>query len=100
MAAYLVLDIEVTDPEAYAKYKELGPPSVAAFGGRYLARGGAVETLEGSWLPSRLVILEFPTAALGRAWWTSPEYAPAKAIRQASARTEMLLIEGVDPSSR
>ena len=95
MPAYVVLDIEVIDPDAYSKYKELGPPSVALFGGRYLARGGRVETLEGSWVPSRLVILEFPTAELGRAWWVSAEYGPAKAIRQASARTEMLLIEGV-----
>jgi len=95
MPAYVVLDIQVIDPDAFAKYKELGPPSVVEFGGRYLARGGRVETLEGSWLPSRLVILEFPTAELGRAWWASAEYGPAKAIRQASARTEMLLIEGV-----
>jgi uncharacterized protein (DUF1330 family) len=100
MAAYVVLDIEVTDPDSYAKYKELGPPSVAAFGGRYLARGGTVEALEGSWLPSRLVILEFPTAELGRAWWASAEYGPAKAIRQASSRTDMLLIEGVATAPR
>lgn len=56
MPAYVVLDIEVTDAVAFAKYKELGPPAVAAYGGRYLARGGKVETLEGSWTPSRLVI--------------------------------------------
>lgn len=95
MPAYVILDIEVTDSEAFATYKELGPPTVAAYGGRYLARGGRVETLEGSWLPSRLVILEFPTVELGRAWWASAEYGPAKALRQACARTEMLLVEGV-----
>jgi uncharacterized protein (DUF1330 family) len=95
MPAYVVLDIEVTDTEAFAAYRELGPPTVAAYGGRYLVRGGSVETLEGSWLPSRLVILEFPTVQLGRAWWASAEYGPAKALRQACARTEMLLVEGV-----
>jgi uncharacterized protein (DUF1330 family) len=100
MPAYVVLDIEVTDAEAFAKYKELGPPAVAAYGGRYLARGGMVETLEGSWTPSRLVILEFPTVESGRAWWASAEYGPAKALRQACARTELLLIEGVSPVPR
>ena len=100
MPAYVVLDIEVTDAEAFARYKELGPPAVAAFGGRYLARGGTVDTLEGSWHPSRLVILEFPTVDAGRAWWASAEYGPAKALRQACARTEMLLVEGVSPGPR
>jgi uncharacterized protein (DUF1330 family) len=95
MPAYVVLDIQVTNPEMYARYKELGPPTVAAYGGRYLVRGGRVETLEGSWLPSRLVIIEFPTVEAGRAWWASTEYGPAKALRQACARTEMVLAEGV-----
>jgi len=57
-------------------------------------RGGRVETLEGSWLPSRFVILEYPTVELGRGWWASAEYRPAKALRQTCARTDMLLIEG------
>jgi len=95
MPAYVILDIDVTDAKTYAKYKELGPPAVAAHGGRYLVRGGSLESLEGSWLPSRFVILEFPAVEAARAWWASPEYAPAKALRHASARTEMLLVEGV-----
>ena len=95
MPAYIVLDIAVTDPATFARYKELGPSAVAAYGGRYLVRGGRAESLEGSWVPSRLVILEFPTVESGRAWWASTEYAPAKALRQASARTEMLLLEGM-----
>lgn len=98
MPAYVLLDIHVTDADTYAKYKELGPPTVAAYGGRYLVRGGSVETLEGSWLPSRVVILEFPTVKLARDWWTSAEYGPAKALRQASTHTEMLLVEGVSPA--
>lgn len=73
----------------------LAGATVAAYGGRYLVRGGAVEPLEGSWKPSRLVILEFPSAEQARAWWTSPEYQPAKAIREGCADTEMLLVEGL-----
>jgi uncharacterized protein (DUF1330 family) len=98
MPAYVVLDINVIDSEGYARYKELGPATVAAYGGRYLVRGGRAETLEGSWLPSRLVIIEFPSVASGRAWWASAEYGTAKAIRQATAQTEMVLVEGVSVS--
>jgi uncharacterized protein (DUF1330 family) len=95
MPAYVVADISVKDPETYERYKLLGPPAIAKYGGRYLTRGGPTEQLEGSWTPTRLVILEFPTAERARAWWASPEYAEAKALRQASASTEMVLLEGV-----
>jgi uncharacterized protein (DUF1330 family) len=94
MPAYIVLDVVVRDPVAYEGYKQLAGPTVAAYGGRYLVRGGASTALEGSWKPSRLVILEFPSEEQARAWWTSPEYGPAKAIRQGCADTEMLLVEG------
>ena len=94
MAAYVVVQIAVEDPIAYEEYKALAPASIAAYGGRYVVRGGRSEVLEGSWQPSRLVVLEFPTADRARAWWGSAEYAPAKAIRQRCAGTEMLLIEG------
>ncbi len=94
MAAYVVVQIAVEDPIAYEEYKALAPASIAAYGGRYVVRGGRSEVLEGSWQPSRLVVLEFPTADRARAWWGSAEYATAKAIRQRCARTEMLLIEG------
>jgi uncharacterized protein (DUF1330 family) len=93
MPAYVVVQIVVEDPQAYEQYKTLAPPSIAVYGGRYVVRGGPSEILEGSWQPPRLVLLEFPTAERARAWWSSPEYAPAKALRQRSARTEMLLIE-------
>ncbi len=93
--AYVVVQIAIEDAVAYERYKTLAPPSIAAYGGRFLIRGGASERLEGSWQPPRFVVLEFPTVASARAWWSSPEYAPAKALRQRCARTEMLLIEGV-----
>jgi uncharacterized protein (DUF1330 family) len=95
MAGYIVLDVAVRDPVAYEQYKQLAGATVAAYGGRYLVRGGSAEPLEGSWHPSRLVILEFPSVAQARAWWTSPEYEPARAIRQRCADTEMLLVEGL-----
>jgi uncharacterized protein (DUF1330 family) len=97
MLAYVVVQIAIEDPQAYEQYKVLAPPSIAAYGGRYLVRGGRSELLEGAWQPPRLVILEFPTPAQARAWWSSPEYAPAKALRQRCAQTEMLLIEGGGP---
>jgi uncharacterized protein (DUF1330 family) len=95
MSAYVIVDITIKDQESYTRYRELAAPTVAAYGGRYLVRGGDTEILEGGWRPSRLVVLEFPTAAAGRAWWSSPEYAPAKALRQDCADAEMLLVEGV-----
>jgi uncharacterized protein (DUF1330 family) len=94
MPAYVVVQIDIKDPVGYEEYKALAPPSIAAFGGRYIVRGGASERLEGTWQPSRLVILEFPDMDRARAWWNSSEYAEAKAIRQRCARTEMLLIGG------
>ncbi len=70
-------------------------PTLEPYGGRYLVRGGEVQILEGDWLPPRLVILEFDSVALARSWWESEHYAPAKALRQASADTRMILVEGV-----
>ena len=94
MAAYVVVDIQVHDPKRYEDYKRQAASSVTAFGGRYLARGGACQTLEGEWAPSRLVILEFPSLARASEWWHSELYAPIKAIRHATAASEMVLIEG------
>ncbi len=95
MAAYVIVQIEIHDPTTYERYKELAPPSIAQYGGRYIARGGTTETLEGAWRPSRLVILEFPDMDAARAWWASPEYAEAKALRNAAARSEMLAVQGL-----
>jgi uncharacterized protein (DUF1330 family) len=78
MPAYVVVQIAIDDPASYDRYKVLAPPSIAAYGGRYVVRGGRSEVLEGTWQPARLVVLEFPSVAQARAWWSSPEYAPAK----------------------
>jgi uncharacterized protein (DUF1330 family) len=95
MPAYVAVQVVINDPVSYERYKKLTPPSIEPFGGKFLARGGATEALEGTWKPSRFVLLEFPSMERARAWWNSPEYAEAKKLRQASANTEMLLIEGV-----
>lgn len=99
MPAYVIAQITVHDPDAYARYRELAPPTIAAYGGRYLARGGSTETLEGTWRPKRLVILEFPSIERAREWWSSAEYAPAKALRQTCADAEILLVEGLSATA-
>jgi uncharacterized protein (DUF1330 family) len=95
MPAYVIADIDVIDPVRYEDYKRLVPVSISKYGGRFIARGGAVETLEGSWTPRRMVILEFPSPARAREWWASPEYAPAKALRQATSKGSLVVIEGL-----
>lgn len=95
MPAYVVVDITVHDPVGYEEYKKLAPPAVAAYGGKYLARGGAVETLEGDWSPKRLVILEFPTVERAKQWLNSEEYRAARALRHKTATTQMVVVEGV-----
>lgn len=95
MAAYIVVNVNVREPAKYEEYKRLVKPTVEAYGGRFLVRGGATEVLEGNWMPKRFVIVEFPTAAQAKAWWESAEYAGPKAIRQATSDTEMILATGI-----
>ena len=97
MPAYVITDMEVTDPQLFEEYKKLSPPTVAQYGGKFLARGGRTETLEGAWSPRRLVILEFPDMAKARAWLDSPEYAPARRLRQLSSNSNIVLVEGAAP---
>ena len=95
MPAYVVVEVDVNDPETYEDYKRLAPPPIAAYGGRYLGRGGRTATLEGDWSPKRLVILEFPSLERAKEWWASAEYAEAKALRRRSASTRMVVVEGL-----
>ncbi len=95
MAAYVIVEIDVADPVRYEDYKKLAPPSIAQYGGKYLARGGTTEALEGDWSPKRLVILEFPTVEQAKKWHDSPEYAPAKKLRNQTAKSKMVVIPGV-----
>jgi uncharacterized protein (DUF1330 family) len=97
MPAFVVVDIEITDPEKYEEYKKLAPPAVAAYGGKYVARGGRTVTLEGGWEPGRLVILQFDSVEQAEAWWNSEEYAAAKMLRHASSRSRMVVVEALTP---
>lgn len=96
MTAYVIVDIDVTDPTVYEEYKKLAPPTVTAYGGKYLARGGRCETLEGEWTPKRLVILGFDNIDQAKLWLDSPEYQPIKRLRHQSARSNMIVVEGID----
>lgn len=94
MPAYIIVEIEIHDPETYEEYKKLTPVSLAAYGGKFIVRGGKTETLEGGWQPQRIVVLEFPTVERAKEWWASEEYAPAKNLRQRTAHTKMIVVEG------
>ncbi len=96
MSAYVIVDIEVTDPVGYEEYKRLAAPTVAQYGGKYLARGGATEVLEGEWQPKRLVILEFENMERAKAWVNSTEYQPARELRHRYARSNMVVVAGVE----
>lgn len=98
MVAYVINDMEVSDPQLLDEYKKLSPATVAQYGGRFLARGGHTETIEGTWRPKRLVMLEFPSVAQAKAWLNSPEYAPARSVRQQASTSNMIVVEGVPPS--
>ena len=94
MTAYALVNVEITDTVGFANYRKQVPASIAAFGGRFLTRGGAMEVLEGEWLPHRLVILEFPDVATIKAWYYSPEYQQLLQIRERTATTDFVIIEG------
>ena len=95
MTAYVIVDIEVTDPAGYEEYKKLAPPTIALYGGKYIARGGRTETLEGDWSPSRLVILEFESPEQAKKWVNSEEYREPRKMRLGTTNSKMVVIEGV-----
>ncbi len=95
MTAYIILDIEVTDPVRYAEYKDLPRPTVAQYGGKYIVRGGKAENLEGDWSPARIVVLQFDSVEQARKWLDSPEYQPALELRHQTSVTRSIIVEGV-----
>ena len=95
MPAYVIAHIDVKDPVKYEDYKKMSPVSIQQYGGKFIARGARAESLEGTWQPKRLVLLEFPSVEQARKWWASDEYAPAKALRQATSIGDLVVIEGV-----
>jgi uncharacterized protein (DUF1330 family) len=100
MPAYVIANVDVKDPARYEEYRKMVLPTIQAFGGRFLARGGNIDSLEGPWHPNRIVIVEFPSVERAKAWWSSPEYAPAKALRQQTSDGSLIVIEGVAVEGR
>ena len=96
MAASVVGETDITDPEAYDRYKAASPGAVAAGGGRFLVRGGAMDILEGDWTPPRLVILEFEDLDAARRWYDSEIYRQARALREGAANLRMVAVQGVE----
>ncbi|MDQ3410790.1 MAG: DUF1330 domain-containing protein [Chloroflexota bacterium] len=96
MAAYILADVTVHDPEAYREYTSQVPATLAPFQGRFVVRAGAYETLEGEWSPDRVVLIEFPTVEQARGWYASPAYQAILTIRHRNSdATFLALIEGV-----
>ncbi len=94
MAAYVIGEIEVTDPEVYGDYRKQVAATIEKYGGRFAARGGKAEALEGGWTPKRIVVLEFPSYDQALKWYRSPEYAPLIKLRQRASRGELIVVEG------
>jgi uncharacterized protein (DUF1330 family) len=94
MAAYIIADVDITDPAKYEDYKKLTPGAVAKHGGRFVARGGQTATLEGTWKPGRVVIIEFPTFEQARNFYTSVEYTAARRARAGAATFRMIAVDG------
>jgi uncharacterized protein (DUF1330 family) len=95
MSAYVIVEIEIVDPVGYEEYKKLAGATVEKYGGKYIVRGGAVETLEGDWNPKRIVILEFESMQRAKEWLNCEEYREPRKMRQRTAKTKMILVEGV-----
>jgi len=94
MPAYVIVDLEVTDPAGFDEYRQLVPATIQQYGGRYVVRGGATETLEGDWQPKRVDVLEFPSLEQAKRWYNSEEYRAPKALRFKTAKSKMILVAG------
>jgi uncharacterized protein (DUF1330 family) len=95
MPAYLIVDLEITDPAAFADYRAAVSAVIHKHGGEYLVRGGATRVLEGDWEPQRLVVVRFPNQLALNAFWDDPEYQPLKELRQRAARAKVVAVEGL-----
>jgi uncharacterized protein (DUF1330 family) len=96
MSAYIIVEVEVHDSVRYEDYKKLTPASLKLYGGKFIVRGGKTELLEGDEEPNRIVILEFESVEKAKQWWNSPEYSDAKKIRHQTAKSRMIVVEGIE----
>jgi uncharacterized protein (DUF1330 family) len=97
MSAYVIVNVDTKHPQEYERYKEMAQKTVAQYGGRYIVRGGQMSVMEGSWKPTRIVILEFPSYEKAHEWWNSAEYAPAKELRRQLSTSDLLIVDGYEP---
>jgi uncharacterized protein (DUF1330 family) len=94
MTAYFIAEVEVTNPAGYEPYRPLAAASIAQYGGKFMARGGSAELIEGGPAPKRIVVIEFADAAAARRWYNSPEYQRALPIRQANSTARAFIVDG------
>jgi len=95
MSAYVIVDLTIHDPAAYAEYGKVVGDSLARYGGKFVVRGGAIDVLEGNWRPQRLVVLEFDNAARARQWYDSEEYRLPKQMRMRASSANLVIVEGL-----
>ena len=95
MPAYVISDVEPLDAALIAQYRTLAEASIAKYGGRYVARGGAIDAVEGDWDPKHVVIVEFPSMKRAREWYASPEYAEALEVRRRALKRRLIFVDGV-----
>lgn len=95
MAAYIIADVNVTDPEKMARYREYSSRAGAQFNAKFIVRGGDFEILEGPWKPGRLVVIEFPDRQSARDFYYSDAYTHARSLREGAGIVSMVLVEGL-----
>ena len=95
VAAYVIADVHITNPDDYADYVRQTPATITQFGGRFVMRGGKAEDLEGDWHPDRIVVVEFSSFEQAKNWYHSPGYSPLIPIRQRNSRSRLIVVEGV-----
>ena len=95
MSAYVIVEIDIVDPTGYEDYKKVAGATVEKYGGKYIVRGGAVETLEGDWKPRRIVVLEFESVHRAKEWLNCEEYREPRKMRHQTAKTKMIVVERV-----
>jgi len=95
MSAYVIVEIDIVDPAGYEEYKKLAGPTVDKYGGKYIVRGGKADVLEGDWQPKRIVVLQFDSMQRAKDWLHCEEYREPRKMRHRTARTNMILVEGV-----
>jgi uncharacterized protein (DUF1330 family) len=94
MPAYVLADVQITDPDRYKDYAAHTPASIAKHGGRWVVRGGETQVLEGEWNPGRIVVIEFPDVEAALGWFNSDEYQELAAIRREASTARLLVVEG------